>query len=452
MLFVRRGALRQFMGDIPQDLWSQTKTWFPPNIPRPASYISKHSKQFSEGQTASTASGALLPSPETVHFRSTVWSYSLLLHRIRYNMAKLSKPQTPPQSPPTQPNTTNKGIPGFTPIAPSIWEYEPERLLYQFWSPPLPKDTEAPSLILLCTWTGAQNRYIAKYTAEYRSLFPSARIMVIATTAKDLCFRSSRQKQRRLEVAVDRIIRYEYLVDSFSTGGILMHAFSEGGSNKACELVEAYYNTTCKRLPLRALYLDSTPGHPRYLHSCNALYKSLPRIPIVNYILFVLCCALLGAIFTYYHVFTTFENNFITWTRRRLLDSTYFDLSVPRCYLYSKNDVLISWLDIYAHAEESFLHGVPVQEVLFEKSGHVDHARVEPRRYWDAVLDTWERSRGSGEKCYPVVSVQEVEIAVPGRALRRQSLALVERRWSDVDSERTLNEAGGLDRYIGVAV
>lgn len=231
-----------------------------------------------------------------------------------------------------------------------------------------------------------------------------------------------------------------------------MHAFSEGGSNKACELAETYYNTTGKCLPLRALYLDSTPGHPRYLRSCNALYKSLPRIPIVNYILFVLCCALLGAIFTYYHVFTTFENNFITWTRRRLLDPKYFDLSVPRCYLYSKNDLLISWLDIYAHAEESFLHGVPVQEVLFEKSGHVDHARVEPRRYWDAVLDTWERSRGSGEKCYSVVSVQEVGIAVPERVFWRQSLALVERRWSDADSERTLTEAGGLDRYIGIAL
>ncbi|KAI4922129.1 hypothetical protein J4E90_000557 [Alternaria incomplexa] len=284
--------------------------------------------------------------------------------------------------------TTNDTIPDFELIAPSIWVYDPQ---LSFRATPFSSQNGvAPSLILLCTWTGAQNRYIAKYTAEYRTLFPSSRIMVITTSAKDLCFRNSSRKQWRMRPAIEHISSYRYLAAQKFNSGILLHVFSEGGSNKACELAEAHYRFTETRLLVSALCLDSTPGHPRYLRLCEALNKSLPQIPVVRHIAILFVSVVLGCIWILYTGIKGYENNVISRTRKRINDPIYFDPTAPRCYLYSKSDTLIAWQDVYEHLEESACAGMPVTEVLFEKSGHVGHAKEEPRRYWDAVFATWQ--------------------------------------------------------------
>jgi hypothetical protein len=327
--------------------------------------------------------------------------------------------------------TSNKNIPGFQLIAPAIWEFNPPCVYTPTCS--VRKDIDAPSLILLCTWTGAQCRYIAKYTAEYRSLFPSTRIMVITTSAKDLCFRNSQRKQERLRPAVERISSYKYLTDHGMSNGILLHVFSEGGSNKACELAEAYYNITSTRLPVSALCCDSTPGHPRYLRLCNALNKSLPQIRVLRHTGLLFGSAVLGCIWILYVGVKGCENNVITRTRRRLQDPKHFDLTTPRCYLYSRNDDLIAWQDVQEHAEESMDQNIPVTQVLFEHSGHVGHAKQEPERYWNAVMATW-RETGILEEKIPKLEivVEEVDITSMTETVKKNN------RWSDADSQRTL--------------
>jgi hypothetical protein len=320
-------------------------------------------------------------------------------------------------------------LPNFTLVAPSIYECAPSSVYDQLSQ--THEDTDAPSLVLLCTWTGAQARYMAKYTAEYQSLFPYTRIMVIATTAKDLCLRNSKQKQRRLQPAIKRISSLEYLHDGGNASGILMHVFSEGGSNKACELAEAYFVITGKRLPVSALCFDSTPGHPRYLRLCNALNKSLPQIPLLRHTGLILGSTVLGAIWITYRVFKGPENNIITRTRRRLLDPVHFDLTAPRCYLYSKDDALIAWQDVCEHATESVHKGIPVKEVLFEGSGHVGHARQEPDRYWRAVTATWRSAGAIGEKAEMTIVVEEID-------MEKLDITDMKKRWSDTDSQRTL--------------
>jgi hypothetical protein len=318
-------------------------------------------------------------------------------------------------------------IPGFTFIAPSIHEYTPSQTHSQ-----QPDDSGAPSLIVLCTWTGAQDRHIAKYTTEYASLFPCTRILLIATTTKDLCFRNSQRKQDRLAPAVQHISSLEYLRDGGNTTGILLHVFSEGGSNKACELAEAYFNTTRTRLPVAALCFDSTPGHPRYLRLCNALNKSLPQVPVLRHTGLLFGSAVLGVLWISYKFVKGAENNVITRTRRRLLDPEHFDLKAPRCYLYSRDDTLIAWQDVREHAEESTQQGVPVREVVFEGSGHVGHARAEPSQYWSAVMATWESASGLAEEkagvTVVVINCDKGDLEKSGE----------DKRWSDVDSQRTL--------------
>jgi hypothetical protein len=283
---------------------------------------------------------------------------------------------------------TDNFITDFEFIAPSIWEYTARVPAFTNSSH---KDVDSPSLIILCTWTGAQPRYIAKYIAKYQILFPFSRIVVITTSAKDLCFRGSKHKQHRMKPAVYLISSYQYFNQQCLGTGILLHVFSEGGSNKACELVEAYYSITATRLPVSAICLDSTPGHPRYLRLCQALNNSLPQVPVLRHIALFFASIILGCIWLLYTGLKGFENNVISQTRRRLTNPTYFDPDAPRCYLYSKGDSLISWEDVHEHAEESIEAGISVTEVLFESSGHVEHAKEEAERYWDAVDATWSR-------------------------------------------------------------
>ncbi|KAL1605984.1 hypothetical protein SLS59_003108 [Nothophoma quercina] len=338
--------------------------------------------------------------------------------------------------------TQHDAIPGFERIAPTIWDRIPS-------TPSTPtEDISAPSLILLMTWTGAHGRHILKYASEYSTMFPSSHIMVITTSSADFIFRSSSRKQHRLQPAVKYISNLQH-IPCRNTGGILMHVFSEGGSNKACELADAYQRATGTRLPLSALYLDSTPGHPRYLRLCSALAKSFPPTPVLAQLATAIATAVLGLIWILYHVVFGYHNNPVTRSRRQLLDPTLFDLTTPRCYLYSKADALIAWQDVYEHASESIQHSGSVTEIIFESSGHVDHARKEPSRYWNAVTTVWRQSqekdndeKGTRATCTLRESqlpefefedgVTSVEVRMPTKAFIKKS------RWSDADSQLTL--------------
>jgi hypothetical protein len=327
-------------------------------------------------------------------------------------------------------------VPNFTLLAPCIYEYTPP-----FVNRLLPSSTDEPAAIILCTWTGAlQRRHVAKYTARYQSLFPSTPIIVIATTSRDFWFRDSRRKQQRLRSAVKRLYELGNANASGNPTGILMHVFSEGGSNKACELVETFHRITGNRLPISAMCLDSTPGHPHYSRLCNAMNKSLPATPVLRQTGIVVCGAVVGSVWMTYKVVKEWEDNIISTTRRRLLDPKYFDLTAPRCYLYSQEDALIAWQDVHEHAAESLRKDVPVKEIIFEGSGHVGHAKQDPEKYWDAVLATWRSASVAGEKhCRPGV----VEDVAMSKSRRTETFWV----WSDDDSERTVVPDHGVRVY-----
>lgn len=230
--------------------------------------------------------------------------------------------------------------------------------------------------------------------------------------------------------------------------GILLHVFSEGGSNKACELADAYLATTHERLPVSALLLDSTPGHPRYLRLCNALNKSLPRVPVLRHTGLVFGSAVLGAIWVSYRFVKGRNNNVITRTRRRLNDGTLFHTAAPRCYLYSEEDALIAAEDVHEHAVESAEAGIPVAEVLFEGSGHVEHAKRSPERYWEAVNETWTRAT---EGRYWAKSPSLEIVVEECDASDEEVDECKKKRWSCADSERTLLP-GCEGSAIGVAI
>lgn len=249
----------------------------------------------------------------------------------------------------------------------------------------------APALVLLCTWTGAEEKHINIYKAKYREIFDGeAEVRVISTSIKDVCFRGSARKQVRLESEVDYILQ-KTRSGSGSRGTVVVHMFSEGGSNKACELAEAYLKRMHQRLPVAAVYLDSTPGLPRYKRLCKALSNALPPVPLLRPAGLLFGGVVLGATWAFYCGIKGYDNNIISRTRMRLLDPALWDLRALRCYLYSENDALVAWQDVHCHVQESTRAGFSTAAVRFDQSGHVTHARDEKDLYWGSIVNTWNR-------------------------------------------------------------
>lgn len=98
-------------------------------------------------------------------------------------------------------------------------------------------------------------------------------------------------------------------------------------------------------------------------------------------------------------------------------------------------------------------HSGRVTEVLFASSDHVDHARQEPSRYWDAVVTVWHQSQQKKKKeetdeksarSTPTLRASQLpefffEDGVTDADVRMPSKAYIKTsRWSDADSQITL--------------
>jgi hypothetical protein len=247
-----------------------------------------------------------------------------------------------------------------------------------------------PSHILLMGWTGAHIRPLASYQKEYTKLFPHSRIVLVFTSPWDFCFRPSKRKQKDLIPLVEHLLYYEQTAPL----RLFIHAFSEGGSNKATLLAESYHaHSGGCRLPVNALCLDSTPGRPNFERLRNALNKSLQPQPLLRHVGIIIGTLVIAGKFAYYTLSSNYDNNPISKTRRQLLNPTYFNPEAPRCYLYSESDLMVAWEDIKQHVRESTDKDIPVTEVMFEDTEHCKHVRGDGNRYWESVTQTWRKSR-----------------------------------------------------------
>lgn len=248
-----------------------------------------------------------------------------------------------------------------------------------------------PSHILLMAWTGAQIGPVTSYTREYTTRFPNSRIVVVFTSPWDFCFRTSGRKQEHMTPLVKHLLVYREKAPL----RLLMHAFSEGGSNKATLLAEAYHRYSGgARLPVDALCLDSTPGHPSFTRLRNALHKSLQPQPLLKYVGMPIGTAVIAGKFAYYALFRSFKNNPISKTRRQLLNPVYFQPRAPRCYLYSKSDAIVSWEEIKQHMQDASGKDIPITDAVFDGTEHCRHARGKDHvRYWQLVVLTWDKAK-----------------------------------------------------------
>ncbi|KAF2756403.1 hypothetical protein EJ05DRAFT_477562 [Pseudovirgaria hyperparasitica] len=241
-------------------------------------------------------------------------------------------------------------------------------------------------LIVSCTWMGAASKHIAKYTDGYKTLFPSAAILLVRNNLSDMLFASRADK--RLDPALSVIRKYAQTRHSKAPPMILIHSFSNGGANQLISLSTLFLAAEHRPIPARALILDSSPGTATWQRSHAAITLSLPRNnPLIRILGALLVHALLLAV-ALYHILTRSEHR-ITTNNRLLNDPALVDRRARRVYAYSRADVMVGWEDVERHAGVAREKGWGVELVRFEGSAHAGHVLEDRARYWAAVERAW---------------------------------------------------------------
>lgn len=292
-----------------------------------------------------------------------------------------------------------------------------------------PSNPTAGQLIIVCTWLGAARKHIIKYTTTYQSLAPEARILLIESDVQIIT--SSYKKQREaikpavsavldilaesgyhalpsgktLPVEPSNKVRPQSSTSSSTTTTetkpkILLHMFSNGGTNSATQFLIVLQERVGGPLPLAGMLFDSCPAKGTYWKSHNAMVLSLrPKDAVSRIMGAVIVHCILIMLYTW---IACGNDNPATLMRRTLLDdglltgsSSFRDNVKGRaCYLFSEADEQVDWLDIKDHAEEARRKGWLVEEVVFEGSGHCAHFSSDGERYTEAMKGMW---LGSGD-------------------------------------------------------
>jgi hypothetical protein len=263
------------------------------------------------------------------------------------------------------------GLEHFSRLNHSIWNHQPTSRT----------PSNDPDFVLIVPWMDAQPRHIAKYTAGYEMLYPSAQILAITTSSYDVAFNTTAANINRISPAL------EILYALPPNTKLLLHFFSNGGGFTTMLLAKCYKKKMEKPLPVAATVFDSTPGRDKWPESVRAIAVGLPK----NIVLRTIGTLILHLMYAFY-VFgylLTGQEDLVEQTRRALNDKSLFDLDAPRVYIYSVADDMVDWRDVEEHGEEAMKLGYTVNREKYLAGGHAGHLIEDPKRYWSIVQELW---------------------------------------------------------------
>ena len=280
-----------------------------------------------------------------------------------------------------------------------------------------PHKPTSGQLIILCTWLGAARKHIAKYIALYRRVAPSARILLIESSVSILGSTFVR-RQRIIQytpaaaAVLDTLAECEHQIPAYSKElldgcldtekkdkrirrsstssryadpKILLHIFSNGGMSSATHLLHVLRSRMKKPLALTGIVFDSCPGKgTSYWQTFDAMMLSFPENHVWRFLgaLAVHCFLIVLVLY----IACGNENPAALWWRTPLEENP----AHGACYLFSREDRMIDWIDVQQHAKEARRNNWRVMEVQFYGSGHCAHLMMNEGRYIEAVNSVWE--------------------------------------------------------------
>lgn len=285
--------------------------------------------------------------------------------------------------------------PGFTVLSSNVSVYSPDRkdtsILDDY------PDSQAPDLVIICSWVNANVKHITKYTSAWQKIAPQADIVLTQSSIGDMTWRSLSAQHQNLQPAVEIIktrLGQHYKTAEASASSdrkprIVIHIFSHGGSNNAIQLIRCVLSDgpfSIGDLNLHSFILDSTPGSSDYSRSLEAVRFSMPKSGPLLYL--GLLAAHVTLTSSYIAVYLGLSTG-IEHLRAELLDQGIFPKGMQRVYLYSKADRMVDWRLVKQHAEEAEARGWEVEQRCFENSPHCGHVREDEEGYWNIIRSSW---------------------------------------------------------------
>lgn len=235
-----------------------------------------------------------------------------------------------------------------------------------------------PEMIILCTWFRALPKHIAKYIDAHQKRYPQAQVLVLESTVGDMMYTPYNTQRERLSSVVD-------IIKGIATANqeILLHIFSNGGSNTAVQLAEAWHSSQSSPFPAMSMVLDSCPGSPSLKLAADAVVSSSPKDSYWWVVIFA------WTVVVPFVVFPTLlgEPNVVASLRERLNEARLFSTRTRRVYICSSTDLMVPQEDVAKHYESARLAGYDAKFVEFDGSAHVSHVMKDPSRYWGAIED-----------------------------------------------------------------
>ena len=272
----------------------------------------------------------------------------------------------------------------FTKLNESVYFYQPPPSTSSRLDASSASNDNAPDLVVCLTWASAPTRALAKYTARYALLYPSARILLVQTSFSDMVLASAKSQRQLIAPALD------VLCAASPDERLLFHVLSNGGSYRLMEVAKAYREAKGTLLPMHALVFDSSPGMPHYRSTARSLRSALPSAFYLHFPMVLLIWAWLLYLTIRREILGIKIVVEIVW--KALNDPELIDVKAKRLYSYSNADLMVAWEDVREHAAIARAAGWDVREEEFPGSKHVALAVAEPERYWRLIEELWTRA------------------------------------------------------------
>ncbi|KAH7310528.1 hypothetical protein B0I35DRAFT_75527 [Stachybotrys elegans] len=240
-----------------------------------------------------------------------------------------------------------------------------------------------PRLIIIGSWTGAQDVHIAKYIFRYQALYPAAQILLLKSTMTQVLNPS--QIGSIMQHAVPVIRAAFPQGTSPSSPELLIHILSNGGSSSLANLYREYGAAAsageATHLPPHVTIFDSCPGVYTIRSTVAFVSVGLPRFVQLLAAPFLYASA---TVWSALIVVGLLPDGLREWGEAHN-NIALNGSELRRAYISSPRDAIVGYQDVEAHAADAMAKGFSVVMEKYEDSGHVAHMRQDQDRYWNIV-------------------------------------------------------------------
>ncbi|KAK3984217.1 hypothetical protein QBC44DRAFT_385919 [Cladorrhinum sp. PSN332] len=271
--------------------------------------------------------------------------------------------------------------------------------------PPPPESSSSssdPTTIILYGWGDALPKHLTKYVAGFRTLYPSSRLILIFSPILKALYQTLESRAETMIPVIEAIYgpgSYSNLTSAIKTHPvkekILLQVMSNTGGMNCAATLYAFRKATDgqHRLPYTLMICDSCPGSTEFLPNVGPWSRAmaLGASSFLPFIPFVITQSLAAVFLACLHGFgwVVGATSAAEYSVAAVNNPTLSDNSSKRLYLYSKEDDIIHWEDIEAHAADARSKGWSVSAEIFEGTPHVGHMKTHSEKYWKAIDDAW---------------------------------------------------------------